>query len=161
MSNIEIIPVDVKEHYVAISAMMRGLHDNERILNHRTALWDDIETSYMRHIVQMQAECEGLCLVAYNDDVPVGFIFGYVEEEDDSRFEEYTGRVLYVSDGFVDAAHRRRGIYSKLNKQLEIYFMAAGVKRIYRFALVGNDNMRHFLTGDGYTPTRILYEKWL
>lgn len=161
MDNIEIRAVEVKKHYATISAMMRGLHENERIMNNRTAYWDDIEASYMRHVQQMQEESEGLCLVAYESDVPLGFIFGYVEEEDDSRFEEYTGRVLYVSDGFVYPEHRRRGIYARLNKQLETHFVESGVKRIYRLALVGNESMRHFLAADNYTPTRILYEKWL
>ena len=161
MDNIEIRPVDVNAHYAAVSAMMRGLHENERMLNNRTAYWDDIEAAYMRHVALMQDEYEGMCLVAYVDDVPVGFIFGYVEEEDDSRFEQYSGRILYVSDGFVYPEHRRKGIYNMLNKQLEAHFIASGVKRIFRLTLVGNEGMRHFLTSDGYTPTRIMYEKWL
>ncbi len=64
MKEIDIRPVSVSDHFLAISGMMRGLHDNERQLNSKTASWDDIEVPYMRHIIEMQAECEGLCLVA-------------------------------------------------------------------------------------------------
>lgn len=161
MSNVTIKPVIVKEHYAVISELMRALHENERILNSKTALWDDIEAPYMHHISMMQDECDGVCLIAYVEDVPVGFIFGYIEEEDDSRFEEYSGKILYVSDGYIVPEHRRKGIYRRMNKELERHFIDMGVRRITRFTLLSNEQMRRFLVEEGYAGTRILFEKWI
>jgi ribosomal protein S18 acetylase RimI-like enzyme len=109
----------------------------------------------------MQEECEGHCLVAYIDDVPAGFIFGYAEDQDDSRFEEYTGKQLYVADGYVVPEYRRMGIYKMLNSLLELHFAGMGVKRITRFTMHNNDGMRGLLEKEGYVVTRVLYEKWL
>ena len=161
MDTIEIRTIDIAANYDLVSAMMRGLHENEKELNPQTADWDEIETSYMRHCITMQEDCEGICLVAYVNNVPAGFIFGYIEEDDDSRFELYTGRVLYVADGYVAPDSRRMGIYRMLNSKLEGHFTATGVRRITRMTMVNNTGMRGLLEQDGYVATRILYEKWL
>ncbi len=161
MEGISIKPVRIKKNYETISSMMRGLHVNERRLHDKTALWEEIEESYMRHVIEMQEDCDGLCLVVYVNDVAAGFIFGYVEEEDDSRIEEYTGRILYVSDGYVREEYRRMGIYSMLNTELERHYIDRGIKRIVRYTLAGNDNMHGFLKKEGYAATRVVYEKWL
>lgn len=161
MSHIEVRAVQVAAHYQTISAFMLGLHVNEQQLNSRTANWQDIEVAYMRHIITMQDECEGVCLVAYVDNTPAGFLFAYVEEEDDSRFEEYTGRILYVSDGFIDPAYRRLGLYKLLNTHMEAHCKANDIKRITRLTMINNNGMRVLLEKEGYGATRVLYEKWL
>ena len=140
---------------------MHELHLHEHTLFDKTASWSDIETSYMRHVIQMQEEHDGQCLMAYADTLPVGFIFGYVEEQDDSRIEIHEGKELYVSDGIVLEQYRRLGIYNMLNAALEQHYINKGIKRIIRFTLVNNTKMRQFLENEGYFVTRLLYEKWL
>jgi ribosomal protein S18 acetylase RimI-like enzyme len=157
----EIVPVKITEHYDVISRMMHELHFHEHTLFDKTAHWPDIEVSYMRHITKMQEENDGLFLMAYIDNAPVGFIFGYTEEQDDSRIEIHEGRELYVSDGYVVENYRGHGIYRKLNEELEKYYVAKGIKRMIRFTLVNNTKMRHFLESESYVVTRLLYEKWL
>lgn len=157
----EIIPVRIAEHYEVISRMMHELHFHEHGLFDKTAPWPDIEVGYMRHITKMQEENDGLFLMAYIDNAPVGFIFGYTEEQDDSRIEIHEGKELYVSDGYVASEYRRHGIYTELNKQLEQHYINKGIKRMIRFTLVNNTRMRQFLESEGYIVTRLLYEKWL
>ena len=157
----EIVPVKITEHYDIISRMMHELHFHEHGLYEKTAAWPDIEKSYMRHITKMQEENDGLFLMAYVDNAAVGFIFGYTEEQDDSRIEIHEGRELYVSDGFVAEEYRGNGIYRKLNQELEKHYIDKGVKRIIRFTLVNNTRMRQFLDSEGYMVTRLLYEKWI
>ena len=160
-ATIVIEPIVIADHYGVISKMMHELHVHEHSLFDKTAHWADIETSYMRHVMNMQEQCEGLCLVAYVNGEPAGFIFGYVEEQDDSRIEIHEGNELYVSDGYVKEEHRRLGIYRMLNAALEQHFINKGIKRIIRFTLVNNTNMRQLLDSEGYGVTRLLYEKWL
>ena len=161
MDTLSIVPVSIAAEYKVISQLMRELHEHEFLLYDKTAAWDDIETSYMRHATDMQEEYDGLCLVAYVDGKPVGFIFGYMEEQDDSRIEVYTGKELYVSDGYVSAEYRRHGIYKQLNEKLEQHYIALGVKRITRFTRVNNTRMIKFMEQQGYEVTRLLFEKWL
>ena len=161
MQQIDIRSVLIVDNYELMTVFMQALHDNELMLHDKTALWPDIADSYMRHIITMQEECEGVCLIAYVDGMPVGFIFGYLEEQDDSRIEINVGKELYVSDGYVAPQFRRMGLYRRLNDVLEAHYLATGVKRILRFTLENNINMRRFLEGQGYKVSRVLYEKWV
>jgi ribosomal protein S18 acetylase RimI-like enzyme len=160
-AKIEISPVNIIDHYGVISRMMHELHIHEHSLFDKTADWSNIETSYMRHVMTMQEQCDGLCLVANVNGAPAGFIFGYVEQQDDSRIEIHEGPELYVSDGYVKEEYRRLGIYRMLNAALEQHYIDKGIRRIIRFTLVNNTNMRQFLDGEDYCVTRLLYEKWL
>jgi len=161
METLEIKPVKIAEHYKEISAMMHELHLHEHSLFDKTAAWIDIESSYMRHVINMQDECDGTCLVAYLNGVPAGFIFGYVEDQDDSRIEVYLGKELYVSDGYIAKEWRGKGIYRKLNQELERIYIEKGIRRICRFTLVNNTRARSFIESEGYVVTRLQYEKWL
>ena len=102
-----------------------------------------------------------VALVGYVDGKLAGFIFGYIEEQDDSRIEIHEGKELYVSDGYVKEEYRQLGVYRMLNAALEQHFISKGIKRIIRFTLVNNTNMRRFLDSEDYGVTRLLYEKWL
>ena len=141
--------------------MMHDLHRNEYTLFDKTASWQDIGRDYMNHIIRMQETQDGLFLMAYQEEQPVGFIFGYLEDQDESRIQVYTGRELYISDGYVIPECRRQGVYHALNARIEAHFVAMGVKRMLRFTLIRNTGMRQFLDTQGYTVTRLLYEKWL
>ena len=158
---IRIIDVLIKDNYATISKMMDGLHASEKELFDKASEWKYIETTYMRHVIETQEEEDGTCLIALDNEEPVGFIFGYAYQEEDSRTEDYKGLELYVSDGFVTPSHRRLGIYKQLNDALENKYIADGVRRIVRFTLSSNLRMQKFLQQAGYQPVRLLYEKWL
>ncbi|MCD6013268.1 MAG: family N-acetyltransferase [Flavipsychrobacter sp.] len=141
--------------------MMHELHQHERSLFDKSASWSDIENNYMRHIIKMQEECDGTCLVAYVDGVAAGFIFGYVEGQDDSRIEVYLGKELRVSDGFVHKDYRGKGIFRKLNRELEKIYVGKGIRRICLNVRVNNTRARAFTESEGYVVTKLVYEKWL
>ena len=160
--NITINPILIHEHYGIIDEMMRGLHESEKALFDQTDAWPNIREQYMQHVIRMQESSEGTCMLAYVDGQPAGFVFGYIdEEEEDSRIETYTGLDLYVSDGYVMSTFRRMGLYKMMNAALERIYVERGVRRMLRFTLAGNVPMQHFLEGEGYTAVRYLYEKWL
>lgn len=161
MESIEIKAISIRDHRCVIALLMQGLQESEFAYFDKTAAWHEIEKNYLRHMIAMQEKCEGTCLVAYNGDVAVGFIFGYLEEQDDSRIEMNTGKELYVSDGYVAPDYRKQGIYKKMNELLEQKYIQMGVKRITRFTLINNEPMKKFLATSGYKPTRMLFEKWL
>lgn len=159
--NIAIQSIQIRDHYPLISAMMQGLHESEKELFNKTDDWQTIAHSYMQHVIGMQEEQNGICLLAFAGADPAGFIFGYEEEEEEGRIEAYQGKDLYVSDGYVWPAYRRLGIYRQLNDKLEALFIARGIRRILRFTLTSNTRMQQFLEAQQYQPVRLLYEKWL
>lgn len=158
---LEVNPIQIRAHYETLSFMMRGLHESEKQLFNKTDDWDSIKEAYMGHVIEMQETANGTCLLAMVDDEPAGFIFGYEDEEDESRIEAYEGKDLYVSDGYIAPQYRRLGIYQKMNEMLEHIYIEQGVRRIIRFTLTSNKRMQHFLEGQHYQPVRLLYEKWL
>jgi ribosomal protein S18 acetylase RimI-like enzyme len=153
--------VNITDNYALLEQLMRALQQSEQELFDKTTAWEEISANYMRHIVDMQKENDGTCLVAYLEGQPVGFIFGYLEEQDESRIEIDMGEILYVSDGFVRPQYRRQGIYKQLNDELERIYITKGIRRMIRYTLSGNVRMQHFLEKEGYKPVRLLYEKWL
>jgi len=153
--------INIRDHYEVISAMMRGLHESEQELFNKTDDWDSIESGYMKHVIEMQETANGTCLLALAEEQPAGFIFGYEDEEGESRIEAYEGKDLYVSDGFVYPQFRRLGIYQQINEALEQIYIDQGVRRILRFTLSSNTRMQRFLEAQHYQPVRLLYEKWL
>jgi len=160
--NLQILPINIADHYDTVFRLLEHLHVHELHLFDKTATWDDIGAGYMRHVIKMHEENDGLCLMAYIDNVPVGLIFGYTEDDDeDSRIEVYKGMVLYVSDGVVLEEYRKSGIYTQLNRRMEQHYIDKGVKRIIRFTLHNNTRMQNFLEKEGYRITRLQYEKWL
>lgn len=158
---INITPCIIAENYSLIAEMMEQLQASEQNMHNKSAPWAEIKTNYMQHLITMQQEQEGTCLLAYADGVLAGFMLAYAEEEDDSRIEIDAGKILYISDGFVYPAFRRLGIYKQLDTAMEQLYIAKGVRRILRYTLFTNHRMQHFLEKQGYQPVRLLYEKWL
>ncbi|RFS24683.1 GNAT family N-acetyltransferase [Chitinophaga silvatica] len=159
--SITIVPVQIRDHYTIMNDLMRELHISEKMFFAQTADWDSISGDYLDHVIEMQENYDGTCLMAYVDGVPAGFIFAYIEEPDESRIEAYTGNTLYVSDGYVQPTFRRQGIYRMMNDELEKIYLAKGVRRIVRYTLTNNHRMQEFLASKEYTAVRIVYEKWL
>lgn len=152
--------VIIKNEYQMMASMMKRLQESEQEMNDKSAAWSDIEKTYMNYLINVQEENDGTCLVAYLNDKPIGFLFGYIEEQDESRIEIYKENELYISDGFVYPAYRKRGVYKQLNNTIEQLYINKGIRRITRYTLSTNDRMQNFLQKNGYQPTRILYEKW-
>jgi ribosomal protein S18 acetylase RimI-like enzyme len=161
MEDIEVKEVSIREQQAIVSSLMQGLQQSEQGFFDKSASWKEIERNYLQHMITMQEECDGTCLIAYKGNNAVGFIFAYLEEPDDSRIEIDTGKELHVSDGYVSPDYRNQGIYKKMNQLLEQKYIQQGVRRITRFTLVNNEPMKKFLMNGGYKPTRILFEKWL
>lgn len=158
---VTITPIRIRDHYALISSMMEQLHLSEKNFFLKTAAWESIASNYMQHVIEMQEECDGTCLLAHVDNTPAGFIFAYLEEADESRIEDYTNDTLYVSDGYVAAEFRRQGIYRLMNEELENIYIKKGIRRVVRYTLANNIRMQQFLESKDYQPVRLVYEKWL
>lgn len=157
----DIKEIQIRKYRKNIDELMKGLQDSEQSLWNKTAPWKEISRQYLAHMMAMQETSEGTCLTAWVEGEMVGFIFGYLEEPDETRIEINTGKELYISDGYVIPAYRRKGIYKTLNMEIERKYTEKGIRRISRFTLASNENMKSFLARSGFSVTRLLFEKWL
>lgn len=73
---------------------------------------------------------KGLCIYATIDDIIVGFIaYSYLDDHT---------KTAWITLGSVVSAHRKKGIYSIMHKQLEILAKKAGSTKITSLVHVDN-----------------------
>ncbi|KAB1230392.1 GNAT family N-acetyltransferase [Chryseobacterium viscerum] len=159
--NYSIRKIKIKENLPIVDELVGELHVSEKTLNDKTADWSQIRESYLRFMSECEEENEGTFLIAEIDGNAIGFLFGYIEERDDSNFELGEGDDLYVSEGYVKKEFRKQGIYSALNKAFEEEYEGYKIRKIYRYTLCTNDTMQSWLSSQGYQPVRLVYEKWM
>ncbi len=153
--------LDFEKDIKILDQFMQELHESEKELNPRTANWKRIRKHYLNYVKECLNENDGVILLAEQYKKSVGFLFGYVDEPDDSDFEGGSGNDLYVSEGYVVPEYRNKGIYTLLNSAFEAHYKDYDIRRIYRYTLVVNEPMNHWLKRQGYSPIRMVYEKWL
>ncbi|MET3035510.1 GNAT family N-acetyltransferase [Chryseobacterium sp. NRRL B-14859] len=159
--NYTIKKIKIDEHLPIVDELVGELHISEKEMNDKTADWNLIRDNYLRFMAECEEENDGTFLIAETDGKAIGFIFGYIDEKDDSNFELGEEDDLYVSEGYVKKEYRKHGIYSALNKAFEETYSNYKIRKIYRFTLCNNDTMQRWLASQGYRPVRLVYEKWL
>lgn len=159
--NYSIKKIKIKDNLSIVDELVGELHISEKEMNNNTADWNQIRDNYLRFMIECEEENDGTFLIAETNGKAIGFLFGYIDEKDDSNFELGDGDDLYVSEGYVKKEYRKQGIYSSLNKSFEETYSDYKIRKIYRFTLCNNDTMQRWLASQGYRPVRLVYEKWL
>lgn len=158
--NYNIKKIKILENLAIVDELVGELHISEKEMNEKTADWSLIRENYLRFMSDCEDENHGTFLIAEIDGRAIGFIFGYIDEKDDSNFELGDADDLYVSEGYVKKEFRKNGIYSVLNKTFEEAYKDYNIRKIYRYTLFNNRTMQSWLHKQGYRPVRIVYEKW-
>ncbi len=153
--------INIKENLSIADELVGELHLSEKEMNHHTADWPLIRENYLRFMSECEEENDGTFLIAEAEGRAIGFIFGYIDEKDDSNFELGDADDLYVSEGYVKPEYRKQGIYAALNEASETTYKGYNIRRIYRFTLCNNHTMQNWFSTQGYSPVRLMYEKWL
>ncbi|CAI8733958.1 GNAT family N-acetyltransferase [Chryseobacterium sp. IT-36CA2] len=159
--NYSIRKIKISKNLSIVDELVGELHVSEKEMNNKTADWSLIRQNYLRFMTECEEENNGTFLIAEVDGKAIGFLFGYIDEKDDSNFESGEGDDLYVSEGYVKKEFRKHGIYSALNKAFEEAYTDYKIRKIYRYTLCTNDTMQRWLTSQGYQPVRLVYEKWM
>lgn len=159
--NYSIKKIKITDNLAIVDELVGELHVSEKEMNDKTADWDLIRDNYLRFMAECEEENDGTFLIAEIDGKVIGFLFGYIDEKDDSNFELGESDDLYVSEGYVKKEYRKQGIYSALNKAFEETYSDYKIRKIYRYTLCNNDTMQRWLASQGYRPVRLVYEKWL
>ena len=153
--------IAISENLPIVDELVGELHDSEKGFNSKTEDWSVFKDKYLEHMLECEQENEASFIIAEHEGKAIGFVFGYIEEQDESDFEVGDGDDLYVSEGYVKSEFRKHGIYSALNAAFEKEYENFNIRRIYRYTLNNNETMKSWLSKQGYEPVRIVYEKWL
>ena len=151
----------IKDNLTIVDELVGALHVSELSLNIKTANWKDIKKEYLEYMMECEKEADGKFFVANDHDNAIGFIFGFIENKDNSNFEIGEGDDLYISEGYVNEAYRNLGVYGKLNNAFTESYSKQPIRRIIRYTLSNNKTMQHWLVNKGFNAVRLVYEKWL
>jgi GNAT superfamily N-acetyltransferase len=107
--NYSIKKIKIAENLPIVDELVGELHVSEKEMNDKTADWSQIRENYLRFMAECEEENDGTFLIAEIDGKAIGFLFGYIDEKDDSNFELGEGDDLYVSEGYVKKEYRKQG----------------------------------------------------
>jgi ribosomal protein S18 acetylase RimI-like enzyme len=105
------------------------------------------------------AEKQGICLLAYADDKPIGLLCGWVEQPDEPIMDKEEPAYGYIGEGVVHPDWQRHGVYQKLAEEAEKYFKECGLKHLRTTALNNNSGIIAFLNKNGFSPYYTCFEK--
>lgn len=91
---------------------------------------------------------DGRVLVAEEDGMVIGFAHGHV-----ARRNAYTPRVVgHINTIYIKEPQRRRGIGSRLVRELCLFFRAEGVEEVNLRYVLGNKEAEGFWRSLGFNP---------
>ena len=126
-ARIRIEPYREADHE-AVVAFNCGLQDHERQYYPELRPGSDMK-AYTRWMLRKAAARDGVTLMARAGNRTIGFVCGWIREDDKLLVKAEERRHAYVSDIFVSADWRRRGVAHALLARFEAAMKARGCRR--------------------------------
>jgi ribosomal protein S18 acetylase RimI-like enzyme len=134
------------------------LQEYERSLHATRLPGAQIANAYLDWIRE-RTHNAGALLVAENEGGFVGFIAGWIEQDDNIAETADSNRFGYISDICVLPPYRGLRVASRLLDAIELHFRPTGVRRLRIGVLAANKAARGSYEHAGFTPYEIIYEK--
>jgi ribosomal protein S18 acetylase RimI-like enzyme len=134
------------------------LQEFERALHTSRLPGEQIADAYLTWM-ESQASAKGAMLVAEIDGHFVGFVAGWIEEDDSIAETADSNRFAYVSDIFVAPSHRGRRIASELLDALQRRLAQPGITRLRIAALANNASAARAYRRAGFSSYEVIYER--
>jgi ribosomal protein S18 acetylase RimI-like enzyme len=136
------------------------LQDYERLLHTTRLPGAQIVDAYIDWMLGRAESC-GAVLVAESNSIFVGFVAGWIEQNESIGETPDSNRVGYISDICVMPAFRGRRIATQLLEEIERHLVGFGIARIRINSLAENKSARASYERAGFAPYEIVYEKAL
>jgi ribosomal protein S18 acetylase RimI-like enzyme len=141
-----------------LRAAIVELQDYERRLHSTRLPGAEIADAYLAWLLP-RAAATGAVLVAESGGMFVGFVAGWVEEDENLAETADSNRFGYISDICVMSAFRGQRIAKRLLAAIEQQLRRGGVTRLRINALAANMSARASYQRAGFAPYEILHEK--
>ncbi|HUJ88524.1 MAG TPA: GNAT family N-acetyltransferase [Burkholderiales bacterium] len=140
-----------------------ALQDLERTLHAGRAEGRRIAAAHLVHLQRAARERGGRVLVAARGDERLGFLVGWVEEEEPGSHHVRPGERRYgvVTELYVAPGARARGIAVALLEEAARHFGALGLARLRVRTLAANQAALRFYRALGYAPYELTLEREL
>lgn len=103
----------------------------------------------------------GVILIACSAGNPIGFVAGWLEEDDDTLQKMEWRRHGLISDLFVVTAHRGKGVAQQLLQAMSDGLHERGAKRLRICAVAPNKAAIAAYLRFGFEPFEVLFDKAL
>jgi GNAT superfamily N-acetyltransferase len=145
----------VPPDFAPVAALMIELQDFERrVTPYRVHADQDFAAWYVARLLSTLEKTGGTLLVATDRGTPCAYAAGLPEDEPEMR-----DRFFYVAELVVAAAHRGRGIGTRLIAAMEDLARAQGFGRIGIGVLAGSDRVHALYHRLGYRDYAISLRK--
>jgi ribosomal protein S18 acetylase RimI-like enzyme len=136
------------------------LQDTERDVSEFCLPGIQIGEIYLDHLLKLNAQNFGTILVARVEGRAVGFIGCRIENDESITTTDEANRYGYISDAWTDHPYRNRGVFKKLSKAVEDYFMQfPEIKIIKLNVLIGNESAVATYRNNGYKTQELVLAK--
>lgn len=143
---------NLKEGLIALQEYECALHDS-RLPPQATT------EPYLAWMLRQVQAFDGLCLVAYQGDVFIGFIAGWVERAENPAETEDSTTFGYISDICLLSRWRGLGLSGPLLAAMERHFASRAVKRVRISTLANNQAALAAYRAAGFAPYETVLEK--
>jgi ribosomal protein S18 acetylase RimI-like enzyme len=134
------------------------LQEHERRLHLSRLPGEQIADAYLAWL-QQQADESGAVLVGEIEGAFVGFVAGWIEQENNLTETADSNHFGYISDICVMPAYRGRRIADRLLDAIEQHLASAGIRRIRIGSLAANRSARASYERAGFVSYEVVYEK--
>jgi ribosomal protein S18 acetylase RimI-like enzyme len=142
-----------------ITAFVDALQNYERELVPELKPGGEISQPYVRLLIRNVADRNGMILVAKAETEIVGFVCAWIEHDPDMLLQEHARQHALISDVFVSAGWRRRGIAHALLRAAENQMRERGCHRIRICSKAANIAAVTCYQHAGYQPYEIIFSK--
>lgn len=115
-------------HAPAFSALMHR-YGPEISAHTERPLTDEMLRGWTQSILRLSASPDRLVEVCFDGDVPVGFLYGKIDREDDRGYIRPNWG--YIMEFYVIPERRREGLGRIMAQHLESFYAEKGVTRLY------------------------------
>jgi ribosomal protein S18 acetylase RimI-like enzyme len=134
---------------------IRELQEAERAMHDSRLPGDEVAGLCYERLLERGAEI----LIAEVEGEPVGFVSGWLAEDDDPLQTSEWRRHGYISDVFVARPWRGRGIGQWLLQAMSDRLQERGARRLRICALATNDTAIDAFRRFGFAPFEITFDK--
>ncbi len=142
-----------------IVAFVEGLQEVELRLCPDMALPSEIAGAHAAFLLRHAAERDGVVLLAKAGPETVGFVSAWVEHDEDLTLREEARAYCFISDVFVVAPWRRKGVATRLLAAVEEAMRKRGCRRFRIHAKAGNEAAARCYEAAGYGAYEVIFVK--
>jgi (aminoalkyl)phosphonate N-acetyltransferase len=159
-SAVTIIPYQTND-LVCLKRFVVAIQEHERVNVPELKTGKEIGASYADYLLKNIADNNGNILLAWHAGEPIGLICSWIDQDNDQLLQDGFRDHAYISDIYVTAEWRGKGVAQELIKFIEKRMYDKGCRRIRVCSKATNILAMSFYEAEGYRAYEVIFSKKL